>query len=111
MSRVQCKTCPWRVGASTSDIPGYSREKHEALRRTTIAIPGALVPTHTMACHHSTDDAPVACVGWLHNQLGPGNNIPLRMRAARDPSIADYDLRGPQRETMDDTFWDRGVGK
>ena len=89
MSRVQCKTCPWRVGASTSDIPGYSREKHEALRRTTIAIPGALVPTHTMACHHSTDDAPVACVGWLHNQLGPGNNHP-----AEDAGCARPEHRG-----------------
>lgn len=89
--KKQCRTCPWRVGAVTDDIPGYDLEKHRALADT-VAVEG--------------DDR--VCVGWLHNQLGSGNNIALRLAATRDPLLAKYVLDGEQREAFSDTFARRG---
>src|SRR3954468_218997 len=74
----QCEKCPWRVETDPYDIPnGYDPEKHRALANT-IAEPGSLRDTGGVMACHETDDA--HCIGWLVNQLGPGNNIGLRMR-------------------------------
>jgi hypothetical protein len=109
--RVQCKTCPWRKGASVSAIPRYKREKHEALADT-IAAPGSLAGLgrgiKAFACHYSPDDAPVACVGWVHNQLTVGNNLALRLAAILDPEVANVRVEGPQRERFEETFADNG---
>lgn len=34
-----------------------------------------------MACHESNPGREYACVGWLQNQLGAGNNIGIRLAA------------------------------
>lgn len=34
-----------------------------------------------MACHYSKPGEETFCAGWLHNQLGVGNNIGLRLQA------------------------------
>jgi hypothetical protein len=96
---VQCEKCPWRVESDPREIPnGYSEERHRALA-STIAADGNLAAAlsvaslHVMACHE-TEDA--HCVGWLANQLGPGNNIALRLRMFRCENVDKLRLRGEQ---------------
>jgi hypothetical protein len=96
---MQCEKCPWRVETDPNDIPsGYDVEKHKALE-VTIAEPGSLRPTdYVMACHE-TDSA--HCIGWLVHQLGPGNNIGLRIRMISCENAKSIRLRGEQHAT----FW------
>lgn len=103
---VQCAKCPWKKSTKPHDIPnGYSEENHCSLKRT-IAEPGGLNfggDMHVMACHESEVGEEHYCIGWLFNQLGPGNNIGLRLQ------MMDYDLRkvrtvGPQHERFEDTL-------
>lgn len=100
---AQCRKCPWRVETNPHEIPnGYSEGKHRALERT-IAKPsdGIFGPTSVMACHE-TDDA--HCVGWLVNQLGPGNNIGMRIRMMTCENADKIRLRGKQHERFEDTL-------
>lgn len=102
----QCPTCPWKVGTDPDrDIPnGYSRELHAGLR-CTIAEPGALLPSSSMmACHYSEPGAERVCVGWAVNQLGPGNNIALRLQAMRDERLHGLVVDGEQHERFEDTL-------
>jgi len=107
----QCASCPWRVGCDPSrDIPnGYSVELHQQLRLT-IAAPGQLnldkLPV--TACHHSKPGKEFACAGWLHNQLGAGNNIGLRIAVTRGHMPAPV-VDGPQHETFDETLCAEGI--
>src|SRR5574337_676790 len=81
----QCHTCPWRVGAQVEDIPNYVPELHKGLT-TTIAKPGIPhlgEPLRVMACHYSKPGTDIPCAGWMHQQLGIGNNIALRLRVMR----------------------------
>lgn len=106
-TRRQCPKCPWRVGVDPSTIPdGYSCALHAGLK-STIAKSGTLNLGGTlriMACHESKVDKEIACVGWLANQLGPGNNIGLRLAAMRDRKLTDFELVGEQHETFEDTL-------
>lgn len=102
---AQCAKCPWIAASDPRDIPnGYCEVKHKALANT-IADPGDLSrinePLHAMACHE-TDDA--HCVGWLHNQLGAGNNIPLRLRMLSCENIGKLRLLGEQHAHFEDTL-------
>lgn len=101
----QCKLCPWRVDVDPFDIPdGYDPDKHAALKRT-IAEPGSLISNvHVMACHEHTSDEGVYCVGWLMNQLGPGNNLPLRIQMMTCDNIEAVTLHGDQHPTFEDTL-------
>ncbi|MCU0547274.1 MAG: DUF6283 family protein [Oscillatoriaceae cyanobacterium Prado104] len=106
----QCKTCPWRAGATVADIPNYSIEQHQSLRNT-IAIDGDIsgigryYKIHKMACHQPTNnDEPYECVGWLHNQLGIGNNIPLRISMAHCENAKDIQVTGQQKKHFEETF-------
>jgi hypothetical protein len=82
----QCRSCPWRKDCDPAkDIPnGYSVELHQALEAT-IAREGEinLGTLRVMACHYTTPSEERLCAGWLHNQIGDGNNIGLRLRAMR----------------------------
>jgi len=105
--RKQCKKCPWKVGVDPYDIPdGYCAIKHANLKNTIAvdACPGTL--DAAMACHESPPKDEIVCIGWLHNQLGVGNNIPLRLAIAlgdrRFPT--DYTITGPQHNTFEDTL-------
>jgi hypothetical protein len=103
---AQCKKCPWIAGSDPRQIPnGYCETKHRALEGT-IAKPGDLsflagggLPA--MACHE-TDEA--HCVGWLVNQLGPGNNIGLRLRMSACANVHKIKLRGEQHARFEDTL-------
>lgn len=103
----QCKTCPWRVDADVNNIPNYSHELHEKLDKT-IAEPGdvatALCPTmHIMACHYSKPDAEIPCAGWLHHQIGEGNNIGVRLRVMQG-LLPVPEVDGEQLETFEATL-------
>ena len=103
----QCKTCPWRVGADPHAIPGYREELHRKLT-STIAQPGDLRGLagglRLMACHYSTEGDDRPCVGWLAHQVGPGNNLGLRLRVMTDPSLQSFETDGPQHERFEDTL-------
>lgn len=108
--RKQCKLCPWRTDVDPFDIPdGYSVERHRKLE-STVADPGSVAslrsPLRFMSCHEFSVGAEMPCVGWLAHQLGPGNNIALRMRAAAGeiPGGCDFELVGEQHETLDVTL-------
>lgn len=104
----QCRSCPWRVDCSpVEDIPnGYSEALHEELRGT-IAKPGSLnilcSTQRIMACHYSEVGQEFPCAGWLHHQLGDGNNIWLRIEVAhgRMPvPVIDGEQHGTFNETL-----------
>ncbi|MEG4397093.1 hypothetical protein [Microcoleus sp. BROC3] len=107
----QCANCPWKVDPDLSQIPGYSRENHEALKGT-IANPNfdlldqLTSPKVAMGCHYSTDDKLLECVAGIYHQLR-NNNLPLRlilMRCATRPQatnqIKDLEIDGAQRATL-----------
>jgi hypothetical protein len=103
---AQCKSCPWRVGCDpVRDIPGgYSVELHVGLAGT-IATPGAICggPMRAMACHYSEVGKEHVCAGWLHNQIGDGNNIPARLAVMRG-RLPSPEVTGEQHATFDDTL-------
>jgi hypothetical protein len=104
----QCAKCPGRNDVDPRDIPnGYCEQKHAGLARTIASSdPGAQLsslskPLNAMACHE-TDDA--HCVGWLMNQLGPGNNIALRIQMRGCENIGAVKLAGEQHARFEDTL-------
>lgn len=102
----QCSKCPWKVTTNPYDIPdGYCEVKHSNLKET-IAREGELnlSSLKAMACHHSTGDDNMYCVGWLYNQLGSGNNIGLRIRMLRCENIRDLKIYGEQHQRFQDTI-------
>lgn len=104
--RRQCAKCPWRVDVDPRDIPnGYCETRHAALKGT-IADPGDARlggELRMMACHETRPGKERPCVGWLANQLGPGNNIRLRV-AAMFGRVPDFQLVGEQHERFEDTL-------
>lgn len=59
---------------------------------------------NVMACHHSTGSDQMYCVGWLHNQLGPGNNIGLRIKMLSYENDKEIKVYGKQHERFEDTL-------
>src|SRR5688500_15792622 len=106
MARKQCKKCPWRVDVDPHDIPnGYCERKHAELE-STIATPAVYSAgqLRLMACHETAVGREKPCVGWLANQLGPGNNIGLRLAVMRGRIDAYFELVGEQHKTLEDTL-------
>jgi hypothetical protein len=101
----QCAKCPWKVSTDPHEIPrGYSEDLHRGLA-CTIAEPGSLRSTgHAMACHEHPVGEEVFCVGWLAHQIGPGNNIGLRLRMISCENARAIKLDGEQHETFEDTL-------
>lgn len=100
----QCAKCPWIVGVDPHDIPnGYSEEKHRALETTIARSPleSLFGDPSIMACHETHD---AHCIGWLVNQLGPGNNIRLRIQMMNCENASAIRLRGEQHQTFLDTL-------
>lgn len=106
MKRKQCKKCPWKVDVDPNDIPnGYSVEKHRALAGT-IAKPNDspfVRELRVMACHESKTGKEIPCVGWVANQIGPGNNIALRLRVMSG-AVAVPITVGEQHDRFEDTL-------
>jgi len=106
MTRRQCKACPWKTSTDPYDIPGGYRERQHVALSSTIAEPAAL-PTgalRLMACHETKRGKELPCVGWLAQQLGPGNNIGLRLAVMGGRVSADFELVGPQHERLEETL-------
>jgi hypothetical protein len=57
-----------------------------------------------MACHETKIGKELACVGWLAQQLGPGNNLGLRLAVMS--GLVDDNVRtiGPQHDTFEETL-------
>lgn len=99
---TQCAKCPWRVGVDPRTIPNrYCEEKHQALSATIAEGPISLRAGSVMACHE-TEDA--HCIGWLANQIGPGNNLGMRMRMISCENALEIKLRGEQHRRFEDTL-------
>lgn len=106
--RRQCKKCPWKVATDPHDIPdGYDEGKHCALK-STIAEPGMLRHggLSIMACHETPVGKEAPCVGWLVHQLGPGNNLPLRLAVMVGRIDGNVQAIGEQHERFEDTLPD-----
>ena len=102
----QCAKCPWRIDVDPNEIPnGYSQDAHCALG-STIAKEGDLrsafaTEQRVMACH---ENHKAHCIGWLMNQLGPGNNIGLRIRMRTCVNAGEIKLAGEQHRTFEETL-------
>lgn len=57
-----------------------------------------------MACHEHPPGDEAHCIGWLANQLGPGNNIALRLQMMSCKNVAELKLDGPQHQHFEDTL-------
>lgn len=104
----QCAKCPFKVSTNPFDIPdGYCEVKHKNLKKT-IAEQDSIDYTskqlNVMACHHSYENNPMYCIGWLHNQLGVGNNIMLRIKMLSCENIDEIKVYGKQHENFEDTL-------
>jgi hypothetical protein len=111
--RRQCKKCPWRVDVDPHDIPnGYCPVRHANLKNTladhtdpnsiALALGGKVL--RMMACHETMLGKELPCVGWLAHQLGPGNNLALRVHTIHDRSLTDFELVGEQHERFENTL-------
>jgi hypothetical protein len=56
-----------------------------------------------MACHESKPEDEMHCIGWLMNQLGPGNNIGLRLQML-EFDLSEVEIFGEQHERFEDTL-------
>lgn len=101
----QCKNCPWKVDSDLSKIPGYSRTQHYDLAQTIVddGILDPSRPVRLMACHNSTDDNDLECIGWLNNQRN-SNNLGLRLMMMRCRNVGDIQVTGKQHLTFEDTL-------
>lgn len=105
--RRQCAKCPWKVSTDPYDIPGgYCAEKHAKLDRT-IAEPAQITVGGTMcmmACHETPPGREKFCVGWFDHQMGPGNNIGLRLAVATGDVDYHVETVGEQHVRFEDTL-------
>lgn len=103
----QCPTCPWKVTTVPDrDIPnGYQVEMHEALRGTIKSGLDSLFRScgTAMGCHYSKVGEEFVCAGWLHNQLGVGNNIAVRIAVATG-RLPVPEVDGEQHDRFEDTL-------
>lgn len=109
MSRRQCRKCPWRVDVDPTDIDNYDRDMHEAMIDRLSHRGGFETVLHglrIMACHESKEGAEFPCVGWMAHELGPGNNIGLRIAAAAGRIDTDFELVGDQHPSLESTLSD-----
>lgn len=106
-SVTQCKSCPWKQNCvPDKDIPnGYSVEMHKALANTIQSGLGSLFTDerHVMACHYSKHGEEFYCAGWLYHQIGPGNNLGVRL-AVMTGQMPMPEVDGPQHERFEDTL-------
>lgn len=103
----QCAKCPWKVSTNPYEIPdGYCEVKHSKLDVTINSGIETIYSDvlHAMACHHSTGDDKMYCVGWVHNQMGVGNNILLRLKMMNCENAKDIKVFGEQHKNFEDTL-------
>ncbi len=99
----QCKACPWKKSVVASrDVPHYSLAKHEETALN-LRTHGTFGTVRLMACHETQEGKERPCVGWLYNQLGPGNNIALRLKVRGQKFTLDLDTED-QHATFEDSL-------
>lgn len=104
----QCDKCPWKVSTNPHDIPNAYTEDLHAFLAATIAVPASLNGNgHIMTCHEHPVGEEAHSVGWLMKQIGPGNNIPLRLKVRPYENLDHVVLDGLQYECFDDTLAER----
>ncbi len=99
----QCANCPWLIGSNPYEIPDYNVEHHKSLEQT-IADPNSMEiggSVKIMQCHGTKE---AHCIGWLHNQLGVGNNVNLRFSMLGCTNCDKIELLGEQHKHFEDTF-------
>jgi hypothetical protein len=105
----QCAKCPWKVKTNPHEIPdGYSVDRHKNLS-CTIAEQNSnpfATTIQVMACHHSKPKREQYCIGWLHNQLGIGNNITMRIKMIHCENASEIKVYGEQHRRFEDTLPD-----
>lgn len=103
----KCKKCPWKKNANPHDIPnGYDVKRHQNLAATIANADDVLsqlgqTENRVMACHETHN---CYCVGWLHNQLGPGNNIVMRLKMLNYENAGEIEVVGEQHQRFEDTL-------
>jgi hypothetical protein len=105
----QCATCPWKKDATVANIPDYDPDQHLSLQGTIADLEASFNSSDCntlkiMACHYSTLEHDLHCIGWLYNQLTGGNNIALRLEVSSCENIRDMRLDGEQKDAFEDTF-------
>lgn len=103
---VQCKSCPWRVDCVPDrDIPNYVPGMHVNLDKTIKSGIDTMFRKvrHVMACHYSKPGEEFPCAGWLHNQIGPGNNLGVRISVMAGKMPVPM-VDGEQYETFEETL-------
>lgn len=104
---VQCAKCPWKKSTNPFDIPdGYDEMLHKNLSCTIAKEENEFNPNliRAMACHKSSIKEPYFCIGWLSNQLGQGNNIPLRIHMRNYTNLSQLRVVGEQHSNFQDTL-------
>jgi hypothetical protein len=97
--RHPCNSCPWRKEQHADEIPGFKIELAENLIHTT---EGEL-QSPIFACHQSTPDQEVVCVGWLW-RYGIGN-IQIRLRLiAGKMRVEELDMPHEYDEILHNNF-------
>ena len=99
----QCKTCPWRVAVKPSrDVPDYDPGIYERMQSTLRSGIDAMFERVrvVMECHNGKRGAKRACAGWLHHQIGIGNNLGVRL-SVMTGRLPVPKVSGPQHETFD----------
>lgn len=84
---TQCKTCPWRVEVKPSrDVPNYDPGIYARMRETLREGVTALTERtrKIMECHNGKRGANRPCAGWLHHQIGVGNNLGVRLSVSME---------------------------
>lgn len=111
MTRRQCKKCPWKVSVDPYDIPdGYCEEKHARLQSTIAQVWfSGRQELRMMACHEFPVGHEKPCVGWMKNQLGSGNNVPLRIACMKGLIDAEVETAGEQHERFEETLPEQAV--
>ncbi len=109
----QCNTCPWRKDSKVKNIPNYCPELHKDLQDTIADEPPVEQleqlfdsSLDIMLCHYSGLNSPKKnyCIGWVHNQLGIGNNIWLRLHFMTCENGNKLEVIGEQVKTFKNTF-------
>jgi hypothetical protein len=98
----QCVSCPWRVEVIPArDVPDYDPGIYARMRATLRSGLGSMQGTRiVMECHNGKRQDR-ACAGWLHHQIGVGNNLGVRIAVACGRLPAPKVI-GEQHETLDD---------
>lgn len=100
--RVQCRLCPWKKSTRGQIPNGFARDVHDLIRSMSTPMAALHQTELMMQCHETSDAEPLPCVGWMVHQLGPGNDLVLRMKMIAGHYDGDLRTVGPQHERFED---------